>query len=191
MNLSEGSRLSRCIFRWYQLAPVPTQASFRYKKDIKEKRVSNSLGNRLPLERFVRNKLHESCNNPLRRTRVKNRLLLVLQQGFILCTSFAWELQIKFLYFFLGHYINDIARTFLLFCRVTRVQIVRLFYISLLHDVCPNDAGWLVMVVKDEICDWGKNCGDKPCFLYSKKNAKAVWSHADGKNYTTLLSAYN
>ena len=23
MNLSQGSRLSRCIFRWYQFAPVP------------------------------------------------------------------------------------------------------------------------------------------------------------------------
>ena len=38
-NLSQGSRLSHCIFRWYQFAHVPTQALFHYKKEMKEKQV--------------------------------------------------------------------------------------------------------------------------------------------------------
>ena len=64
---------------------------------------------------------------------------------------------------------------------------VRRFYIHSSHDGCTNDAGWLVMVTKDTYCDWGMKCGNKPCFLYSKKNTKAVWSNTDGKNRTTLL----
>ena len=65
---------------------------------------------------------------------------------------------------------------------------MRRFYIHSSHAGCENDPGWLVMVTKDTKCGWGKNCGDKPCFLYSKKKTAAVWSNADGKNHTTLLS---
>ena len=55
-----------------------------------------------------------------------------------------------------------------------------------IHKGCDKDAGWLVMVTKDTSCDWGISCGDKPCFLYSKKKTKAVWSNADGKYHTML-----
>ena len=49
------------------------------------------------------------------------------------------------------------------------------------HDGCAGDAGWLAMVIKDEDCDWGMNCGDKPCFLYSKQQTAAVWQSERGK----------
>ena len=77
--------------------------------------------------------------------------------------------------------------TFIAISRVEEDKVMRRFYMNLLHAGCENDTGWLVMVTKDTKCGWGKNCGDKPCFLYSKKKTAAVWSNTDGKYYTTQL----
>lgn len=75
-----------------------------------------------------------------------------------------------------------------LFCRIEEPEVVRRFYMHASHNSCPGDSGCLVMVTKDTKCLWGVNCGDKPCFLYSKKNAKAVWSEADGRYHKTIAS---
>ena len=79
-----------------------------------------------------------------------------------------------------GTITNSPLTTFFILCRFERDHLARRFYMAY-HNDCAGDGGWLVMVMKDEACNWGRNCGNKPCFLYSKKETAAIWSNADGK----------
>ena len=84
---------------------------------------------------------------------------------------------------FILRYLYFAPNTCFAFCRFKIYRYIYLHWYSY-DDGCVGDAGWLAMATKGGDCDWERNCGDKPCFLYSKKDIAAVWRNEHGKYCT-------
>nr|KAG5707428.1 hypothetical protein BaRGS_005395 [Batillaria attramentaria] len=52
----------------------------------------------------------------------------------------------------------------------------RRVFISRNYAGCAADRGWLVALSRWDECDWTKNIGPYPAFLFSRKSTHAVWN---------------